>query len=155
MKQSGRKIRFRYGRDAVKTRMYRTARQMWEGWTKNLALLFPSPLKLALLRASEFAVCSGGVAAIVVGLERKSWRLALLGAVVSLPFTANFFYRVRKAHFGWMNTIIAPLGVPMFVILLIRSRIHHKNNDVIWKGRHYVPASDTMPRAAGETLSAR
>src|SRR5579863_4317083 len=37
VKQSGRRILFRYGGDAVCTRMYRTFAQLREGWTKNLA----------------------------------------------------------------------------------------------------------------------
>ena len=41
IKQSGRKIFFRYGGDAVRTRMYRSFPQLREGWTKNLAILFP------------------------------------------------------------------------------------------------------------------
>ena len=43
VKRSGRKIRFRYAPDAVRTRMYRNYRQLRDGWTKNLALLFPKP----------------------------------------------------------------------------------------------------------------
>ena len=54
LKRSGRKIFFRYGGDVVRTRMYRSFAQLREGWTKNLALLFPAPLRLAALRASEF-----------------------------------------------------------------------------------------------------
>src|SRR4030081_818720 len=54
VKQSGRKILFRYGGDAVRTRMYRSFAQLIEGWTKNLALLFPFPAFLAALRAPEF-----------------------------------------------------------------------------------------------------
>ena len=50
VKASGRKIFFRFGGDAVRTRMYRSFAQLREGWTKNLALLFPSPVRLALLR---------------------------------------------------------------------------------------------------------
>ena len=56
VKSSGRKIFFRYGGDAVRTRMYRTWSQMKEGWTKNLALLFPRPRSLALLRSAEFVL---------------------------------------------------------------------------------------------------
>jgi glycosyltransferase involved in cell wall biosynthesis len=41
VKSSGRKIWFRYGGDAVRTRMYSTWPQMKEGWTKNLALGVP------------------------------------------------------------------------------------------------------------------
>src|SRR5258705_216963 len=54
VKASGRKIFFRFGGDAVRTRMYRSFAQLREGWTKNLALLFPSPFRLALLRLTEF-----------------------------------------------------------------------------------------------------
>ena len=43
IKASGRKIRFRYAADSVRTRMYRNFHQLREGWTKNLALLFPRP----------------------------------------------------------------------------------------------------------------
>ena len=43
VKASGRKIFFRFGGDAVRTRMYRSFSQLREGWTKNLALLFVSP----------------------------------------------------------------------------------------------------------------
>ena len=39
VKASGRRIFFRYGGDAVRTRMYRSFAQLREGWTKNLALL--------------------------------------------------------------------------------------------------------------------
>ena len=56
VKASGRKIFFRYGADAVRTRMYRSFAQLREGWTKNLALLFPSPGQLAILRLTEFVL---------------------------------------------------------------------------------------------------
>src|SRR5580704_4029414 len=48
VKSSGRKIRFRYAADRVRTRMYRNYRQLRDGWTKNLALLFPNPGWLAV-----------------------------------------------------------------------------------------------------------
>src|SRR6516225_10321081 len=48
VKSAGRKLRFRYAADAVRTRMYRNFEQLREGWTKNLALLFPRPGRLAL-----------------------------------------------------------------------------------------------------------
>ena len=160
LKQSGRKIRFRYGRDALRTRMYRSFPQMWEGWTKNLALLFPSPGKLAALRASEFVASFVGL--LMVGFA-VSWQRGLLeragltslrgnplplpywiviaGTLVSFPVTFNFFRRIRKAHFGWINTIISPAGLPLFVLLLLNSRLHYMKNKVTWKGREYQQAS--------------
>src|ERR1035438_4087265 len=56
VKRSSRKLFFRFGDDAVRTRMYRTFAQLREGWTKNLALLFPSPLRMAALRTIEFVL---------------------------------------------------------------------------------------------------
>jgi glycosyltransferase involved in cell wall biosynthesis len=46
-------IRFRYGGEAVRTRMYRGFRQLREGWTKNLRLLFPEVVPLAILRTAD------------------------------------------------------------------------------------------------------
>src|SRR5580700_641676 len=65
VKRSGRKILFRYGGDAVRTRMYRSFAQLREGWTKNLALLFPSPARLAALRALEFLLIAASSATAV------------------------------------------------------------------------------------------
>ena len=48
VKASGRKIFFRYAPDAVRTRMYRNFAQLRDGWTKNLALLFPATVRLAV-----------------------------------------------------------------------------------------------------------
>src|SRR5947207_6246166 len=54
VKTSGRRLRFRYGADAVRTRMYRNWSQMKEGWTKNLALLFSAVSNVAYWRLTEF-----------------------------------------------------------------------------------------------------
>src|SRR5579863_220078 len=56
VKAAGRRIRFRYAADAVRTRMYRNFRQLREGWTKNLALLFPRPGWLAVKTAVLWAL---------------------------------------------------------------------------------------------------
>ncbi len=158
VKEARYRIRFRYGRDALRTRMYRTFSQMWEGWTKNLALLFQSPGKLALMRAAEFLFSFAGLVAFVAGLMLEDPIIAIVGAGVSFPITCLFFARVRKAHFGWINTIISPAGLPIFVLLLLNSRLHYKRNQVSWKGREYAPATtmETTPEPKAEaTVSSR
>ncbi len=55
VKAAGHVLRFRMGKGMVRTRMYRGLRQMREGWTKNLALLFPDASSLACRRLAEFA----------------------------------------------------------------------------------------------------
>ena len=76
VKQSGRRIFFRFGGDAVRTRMYRNFSQLREGWTKNLVLLFPSPARLAVLRLTEFLLILGSSAVAVLAISRGSYRPA-------------------------------------------------------------------------------
>jgi len=85
VKRSGRKLRFRFGGDAVRTRMYRTWHELRDGWTKNLALLFPQTLRLAAIRGIEFLLAAGGIGAAVAGLATGSYVLLVTGVAVALP----------------------------------------------------------------------
>src|SRR5579862_8056226 len=96
VKASGHKIFFRYGGDAVRTRMYRSFAQLKEGWTKNLALLFPSPGRLALLRLTEFVlIVSSATVAILMGVMGRTPASAAVG-VLALALTGLFLRRIRK-----------------------------------------------------------
>jgi glycosyltransferase involved in cell wall biosynthesis len=85
VKRSGRKLFFRFGGDAVRTRMYRSYTQMREGWTKNLVLLFPSARRLAWRRSLEFAGSVGTATIAVIAMGLGSSRLALVAAAVAAP----------------------------------------------------------------------
>lgn len=85
VKASGWKLRFRFGGDAVTTRMYRSWESMREGWTKNLALLFPNAEALAWRRLLEFGVMSlGPIAAVVAFFMGAHW-VALAAAAIAVP----------------------------------------------------------------------
>lgn len=137
VKASGRKIFFRYGADAVRTRMYRSFVQLREGWTKNLALLFPSPVQLALLRLTEFALVVCGLAVAVAALLRGHNKPALVAVVLVLVVYGLFLRRIRRAHFSWEATALSLLGLPLFSYLLFRSRTSYQKGTVSWKGRTY------------------
>ena len=133
VKQSGRKILFRYGGDAVRTRMYRSFSQLREGWTKNLALLFPWPGWLAAWRALEFLLVMACLAFMVVAISRRDYLHAVLYGVLPV-FT---FLRIRRAHFSWDAIALAFFGLPIFSYLLLRSKMAYRRGDVSWKGRTY------------------
>jgi glycosyltransferase involved in cell wall biosynthesis len=137
VKRSGRKIFFRFGGDAVRTRMYRSFAQLREGWTKNLALLFPSPLRLGLLRLMEFGLIAGS--AVVAGrLGSKSRPVpAIAVGLLCATLYGVFLKRIRKAHFSWSSNALAVIGLPMFSYLLLRSTVAHREGKVSWKGREY------------------
>jgi Glycosyl transferase family 21 len=137
VKASGRKIFFRFGGDAVRTRMYRSFAQLREGWTKNLALLFPAPVRLALLRLTEFLLIAGGITAAVAALLRGHFKPAATAAVLAVTIYAFLLSRIRKAHFSWRANALSLAGLPLFAYLLLRSRLSYRQGRVRWKGRIY------------------
>jgi glycosyltransferase involved in cell wall biosynthesis len=137
VKQSGRNIFFRYGEDAVQTRMYRSLAQLREGWTKNLALLFPAPARLAALRAIEFVLIATSAAIAASETLRGSWQPAILAGTLAVIMYGFFLERIRRAHFAWNANLLAVLGLPIFSYFLLRSKSAHATGTVAWKGREY------------------
>ena len=137
VKASGRKIFFRFGGDAVRTRMYRSFSQLREGWTKNLVLLFPSPLRLAIFRLTEFILIVASAAVTLVAVARGNYRPGSLAAILTVILVSVFFRRIREAHFSWKANALALFGLPIFSYLLLRSRRAYKKGTVRWKGRTY------------------
>ena len=137
-KQSDHKIWFRFGAGLVRTRMYRSFAAMWEGWTKNLAILFPHPLRLAAVRALEFGWITGLVATWLVLESSGNHSFAVDGFYVALLFYVLFFIRIRQAHFPPAANLLSFFGLPLFSLLLVRSWVHSRvRGEVRWKGRTY------------------
>jgi len=131
VKSSGRKIRFRYAADAVRTRMYRNYQQLRDGWTKNLALLFPNPSRLA-----AFTGFVWGFLLMMLSLALATGYGHLYQGFAGLFILT--FLRIRTANFSLAKTFLAvTIGMPMFTYLLLRSRIAHSRGNILWKGRTY------------------
>jgi glycosyltransferase involved in cell wall biosynthesis len=171
-KNSGRKICFRYAADAVRTRMYRSFSQLREGWTKNLALLFPHPGRLASRILTEWSlplalllapIVTMGAAALAGWLGPSTQLQSELSAIGRIDrhwwwtplmtlLILRLAIRLRRAKFTWdMDILGVVFGYPMFAYLLLRSRRMHAHGGVSWKGRAY-PAGD---RPAGEVADYR
>ena len=99
VKTSGRKIRFRYAADRVRTRMYRNYRQLRDGWTKNLALLFPNPGWLAVKVFTRWAVFRGLSWSLLTAALRTSLvERALMSPWLSSCLVARFrLAQLRRA----------------------------------------------------------
>jgi glycosyltransferase involved in cell wall biosynthesis len=136
VKQSGGHLRFRVS-DVVSTRMYRTFPEMWEGWTKNLALLFPRPRLLAFERLLEFLFIVGGIVLAIWQFIDGEKIEATCEAIVAIALTVLLIRRIRRAHFDWLSNCLAIFGLPLFAILLLNSDISHNRGRVRWKGREY------------------
>jgi glycosyltransferase involved in cell wall biosynthesis len=136
VKHSKRNIRLRYAPDALSTRMYTGFRDMAEGWTKNLALLFPHALSLALWRFLDILLLLLPLT-LYVFPYLILWQKAAI-VLLWLRTLLRFYRRVARSNFPFLDCAISPLALPLFIVLLIRSWIGHKIlHRVSWKGREY------------------
>ena len=174
VKSSGRKIFFRYGGDAVRTRMYRSWAQMKEGWTKNLAQLFQRPMRmvarysfetiqLLLLVTAAFDLLFFGppeVRSQSVLLPHYpipdrdlwfvKWWLSVCVVVLLGRLMMFSLRRIRRANFSLRLTLNSVLGPAIFTYLLTKSTIARRNGRVDWKGRRYGNSSLNSSLAAAE-----
>ncbi len=136
IKRARHSIRLRYAPDALSTRMYRGFGDMVEGWTKNLPLLFPHTLRLALWRLLDI---------LLLLLPVLIWLLPYLVTWQRIAIVAlwartllRVYQRIARAHFPLLDSAIAPLALPLFVYLLLASLVKHRIlHTVSWKGREY------------------
>ena len=139
---------FRLGTGRVRAYMYRDAAEMEQGWTKNLALLFPHAQNLASRRMFEF------VALLVLPMLACADFLfgvripGFAAAVAALFVWWRYYGRVGRAHFGPLLTMVAVFGLPVFAHLLRRSLQAHAQKKVEWKGRTYGEKERSTPTAA-------
>jgi len=137
IKRTKRGLRFRYAPDALSTRMYRTTDAMIEGWTKNLALLFASPIPMALIALLVFCLAMGLPLLATVYPFFVSWQRTIVW-VVWLRGIWGFWGRVSKSNFPYADRALALFGIPIFAWLLIRSYVQVRVlKKVGWKGRTY------------------
>jgi glycosyltransferase involved in cell wall biosynthesis len=129
-------IRFRYAPDALSTRMYRSFGAMIEGWTKNLARLFGSPLMMAAWKLVDLLL--------IVGLPVLRWHYFALPvaryalAAVWLRVLWRFYARVANSNFSAIDCALSVFALPLFCLLLVRSWWRHTvRSEVAWKGRAY------------------
>lgn len=154
VKRSGGRILFTPGAAWVETRMYRSFAALWEGWTKNLYLLYGGSareilgtvatiilidqLPFLLFFAPAFLPRLRGPAAFLTGLY---WM-----ALASI-FVARFeLYRRRLRELDFSPSL-APyywLGSALIGALLLNSwRAHRWGGRIEWKGRAYLTKRST------------
>ena len=135
IKRRGGGIRFRYAPDALATRMYATLPAMIEGWTKNLALLFPRPIYLALWRILDVVLFFGIPWIALTWPYLVNWQRGAL-LLIWLRTLYRYYSRVARSNFPAVDCAMSVVGIPVFIYLLVRSFIQHRiTKRVSWKGR--------------------
>jgi cellulose synthase/poly-beta-1,6-N-acetylglucosamine synthase-like glycosyltransferase len=135
-KRAGMTIRFRYAADAVSVRMYRSLSAMVEGWTKNLALLFPHALMLAAWRLLDVGLLLLPMLLIPLAYLAM-WQKGVI-LLIWARTVLRYYTRVRRSNFSPLDCASSVFALPLFIGLLVWSWVRHRVlHAVAWKGREY------------------
>jgi 4,4'-diaponeurosporenoate glycosyltransferase len=132
-------VTIRAGRGVVGFRMYpRGLRQLFQGWTKNLATgAGVAPLGSALLSALWVAAALGSV-----GVIERAWTMGGIGlglaAAAYVAMAGQVLWMARRVgRFGWWPIVVYPVPIALFVMMfawsVVRTRVI---GSVTWRGRH-------------------
>ena len=136
VKRSGKGIWFRYAPDALSTRMYFGFSDMVEGWTKNLALLFPHALTLAAWRLLDIGLLMLPILLIPL-YSLLMWQKGVI-LLIWARTLLRYYNRVRRSNFRPLDCALSVFALPLFIGLLVASWMRHKVlHQVAWKGREY------------------
>jgi glycosyltransferase involved in cell wall biosynthesis len=147
IKALGGKLLFLPGARWVRTRMYQSFREMWQGWTKNLYLLYGGNLSRIL--ATVASLCFLDVFPVLAFIAACGWvalsRTSGLGLflAVSLFLMAlirQWNYGQVLAHLGFDPALAnyQPIGAALLGALMLNSvRAHCAARNIQWKGRRY------------------
>ncbi len=144
LKRSGYRLHFALGTGVARTRMYRRLGEMWEGWSKNLFLLFQRRKRAVV--ASLGGAALDGLAALLflLGLAGMqgggppSSLIFLSGAGVTIFRHARYTQALRQNSFPWWCIFYYTVGSILFALLLASSAAKHLSGQPLkWKGRDY------------------
>jgi glycosyltransferase involved in cell wall biosynthesis len=147
IKSKGGKLLFLPGAQWVQTRMYQSFPEMWQGWTKNLYLLYGGNVSRMLAAVASlwildvFPVLTFAAVCLWVALARAGG-LGILVAVglFSLALARQWSYGRALARLGFDSALAnyQPIGAALLGALMLASlRAHRSAGKIEWKGRHY------------------
>jgi chlorobactene glucosyltransferase len=146
VKSRGGRILFLPGAAWVSTHMYHSFGAMWDGWRKNLYLLWDRSLIQALSTFArvwflDLAPPLAGVLGLVLALAAGGLEPAAIGAVCLLVAAVRrFVYGRQLARLGFAPNLAnyGIVGAGIFTALLLESTVAHRwLGSVSWKGREY------------------
>jgi len=145
VKASGGRLTFLLGRSWVRTRMYQSFWAMWEGWSKNLYLLYKKRLgrllaAVAALWLLDLTPFFGLLFALHSWTHRSPNGWVIAAACVSILAWRHVTYlqTLAQAQFTRRMALYRIPGVAIYSCLLLNSaRRYLWTERIQWKGRSY------------------
>jgi hypothetical protein len=147
IKARGGKLLFLPGERWVRTRMYQSFHEMWQGWIKNLHLLYRGSLPRMFAAVASlwfldlFPVLIFIAACLWVALVRASGFATLMALgffLLALARQWNYGRALARLGFDPILASYQPIGAALLGALVMGSlRAHRGAGSIQWKGRHY------------------
>ncbi len=131
-KGTGRRILFARGQGIVRTRMYRSHREMWEGWTKNLYALIGGTPRTAL-RELLLVIPWLPVILLLGGFVHRYF--AYLGLTLLLFRHAVYGFELWRNRYPLARIVYYLVGAFWYAAALLASARRFARGSVAWKGR--------------------
>jgi glycosyltransferase involved in cell wall biosynthesis len=127
----------------VRTRMYRSFRALWQGWTKNLYLLVGGNAKSALLEFAEVLPIFDVAAMLAIWIYVRAhasvsaWLLPLLLLLPIIRLHLQYAIRLYRNLYPVSYVQYYLPGMTFYSAALIASWWKNARGAVMWKGRAY------------------
>jgi Glycosyl transferase family 2 len=131
-KRAGRRVAIADGTNLAECRMYASAAELRDGYSKSLWAAFGSPAGAAAVTAVLLWLYVVPPVAALVG-RGEVRRLGLVGTAAAVVGRAVVARRVRSRV--WPDSALHPLSVLALVALTNRSFRRHRRGGLTWKGR--------------------
>jgi chlorobactene glucosyltransferase len=145
VKGCGGRLTFLLGRPWVRTRMYQSFEAMWEGWSKNLYVLYKKRLgRLLAVVAALWLLDLAPFFGLLFSLHlwsregRKGWTAAAACVSILTWRHVTYLQALARAQFTRRMAIYRLPGVAIYSCLLLNSaRKYLWTEKIHWKGRSY------------------
>jgi glycosyltransferase involved in cell wall biosynthesis len=134
VKSTGHPIWFGSGKGLVRTRMYRSFQEMWQGWKKNLYRLMGGT-PLAVFREMESTLPWIPILLIVVGLKVPF--LLFLGVLLLIARQTSYGLDLVRNQYPFSFIFYYVPAVALYLAVLWASYRSHVKGRIQWKGREY------------------
>lgn len=127
----------------VRTRMYRSFRDLWQGWTKNLYILMGRNIKSMILELADVLPWLDGAAMLAIWIylrvhaDVSVWLLPFLLLVPLIRLHLQYGIRLYRNLYPVSYVKYFLPGITFYSAALIASWWKNARGAVVWKGRAY------------------
>lgn len=123
--------------DLVYTRMYRSFREIWDGFSKNLYIgLKDDPRQAVLALVLLAAISPIPEIRLVSALRKRQYRTAAKIAASIAATAAAAEFGMRRSRFPRGSGLLFPIGAATMLAIFLNSAFQHRTGRVHWRGRN-------------------